>query len=298
MIDKSELASGKEFSGAQRELASGKEFSGAQRELASGKEFSGAQRELASGKEFSGAQRELASGKEFSGAQRVNEHNPLHIEAKTIELALVRAGAALGVPQDQVDYRVLKKDRGIAALFSRKVELEIWNRTAAEASSTADLTPAVEQEVIAELVSYCRDICSLVSGTEVVVSARRDGQRLILDIDDGWLLSSVSRYPNIIEALEHLLRKKPRHLRRGLPFRIFVDVKQHRIDREAEVVQRARDLAARVVADQRPLTMNCRGPHERRVIHLALDDDQRIYTKSIGKGFERKLMILPASTRS
>ena len=253
--------------------------------------------ELESERYKKSARAELGSGKESPRAERVNEHHPLHIDAKTIDLALVKAGAALGVPQDQVAYRVLKKDRGIAALFSRKVELEAWPRSAAEASSAAELTPAVEQEVIAELVSYCRDICSLVSGTEVVVSARRDGQRLILDIDDGWLLSSASHYPNIIEALEHLLRKKPRHLRRGLPFRIFVDVKQHRINKEAEIVQRARDLAARVVADQRPLTMNCLGPHERRVIHLALDDDQHIYTKSIGKGFERKLMILPVSTR-
>ena len=228
---------------------------------------------------------------------RVDEHNPLRIEAKTLELALVRAGAALGVPQGQVAYRRLKKDRGLAALFSRKVALEVWKRADTKTDSTTDFTSAVERELVTELVGYCRDLCSLVIGTEVVVTARRDGQRLILDIDDDWLLSFVNRYPKIIESLEHLLRKKPRHLRRGLPFRIFVDVKQHRVDREATIVQRARELAARVIADQRPLTMSCRGPHERRVIHLALDDDQRIHTKSIGKGFDRKLMILPASSR-
>ena len=239
---------------------------------------------------------ELTSARDKE-SPRVDEHNPLHIEAKTLELALVRAGAALGVPQGQVAYRLLKKNRGLAALFSRKVKLEVWHRSDAKTDNTADLMPAVEREVTAELVSYCRDLCSLVSGTEVVVSAHRDGQRLILDIDDDWLLSFASRYPKIIESLEHLLRKKPRHLRRGLPFRIFVDIKQHRIERETTIVQRARELAARVIADQRPLTMSCRGPHERRVIHLALDDDRRIYTKSIGKGFERKLMILPASSR-
>lgn len=230
----------------------------------------------------------------ISKEQRTHTQERLRIEAKNLELALVKASAALGVPRGQVAYRMLKKDSGIAAFFSRKVELEVWKQADA-ASNIADLSPAAEQEVIDELVSYCRDICSMVGGTEVVVTARRDGQRLIIDIDDDWLLSSATRYPKIVEALEHLLRKKPRHLRRSLPFRIFVDVKQHRTDREAEIVQRAKDLAAQVVAAQRPLTMNCRGAQERRVIHLALDNDQRIYTKSIGKGFERKLMILPAS---
>ena len=232
----------------------------------------------------------------------VDEHNPIHIEAKTIELALVKAGAALGVPQDQVAYRVLKKEGGLAALFARKkVELYVWNSsqtsltTGSDDDNESELQPEVERRVINEISNHCRTICHLVSGTEVVVTARREGKRLIVNIDDDLLFSSATRYPKIIEALEHLLRKKPRHLQRSLPFRIFVDVKQHRISRENKQVQAAKELAAKVVADQRPLVMECRSPHERRAIHIALDRDDRIHTKSIGRGFERRLMILPTS---
>ena len=240
-------------------------------------------------------------------SERVDMHSPRHVEAKGLELALVKASAELGLPQGQIAYRVLKKNTGIAAFFSRKkVALHVWPRTPPAVHSDhahADpdvrdepkLTPATEQEVIDELVGYCRTICRLVSGSEVVVTARRAGQRLIIDIDDDWLLSSATHYPKIIEALEHLLRKKPRHLQRSLPFRIFVDVKQHRIAREVAIVQRAKNLAARVIADQHPLTMDCKNPNERRVIHLALDNDPRIHTKSVGRGFERRLMILPRS---
>lgn len=229
----------------------------------------------------------------------INEQSPLHIEAKNLELALVKAGTALGVPKDQVAYRILKKEKGIAALFSRKVELQVWRNREQDASTdtiTENTTePAVPQALIDELVTYCRDICSLVSGAKVNVTANLEGQRLIINIDDDWLLSSALRYPKIIEALEHLIRKKPRHLRRGLPFRVFVDVKQHRLNRENELVTMAKDLAAKVIENKHPIVMHCKGSHERRVIHLALDGDQRIYTKSIGSGFERKLMILPAS---
>ena len=232
----------------------------------------------------------------------VDEHNPIHIEAKTLELALVKAGAALGVPHDQVAYRVLKKESGLATLFSRKkVELHVWQRnqptltTDSDNHHEAELQPEVEQRVIDEISDHCRTICQLVSGTEVVVTARREGKRLIVNIDDDWLFSSATRYPKVIEALEHLLRKKPRHLQRSLPFRIFVDVKQHRLSRENEQVQAAKELAAKVVADQRPLVMECHSPHERRAIHIALDKDDRIHTKSIGRGFERRLMILPSS---
>lgn len=229
-----------------------------------------------------------------------DEHNPIHIEAKTIELALVKAGAALGVPQDQVAYRVLKKEGGLATFFARKkVALHVWHRhqphLATDSDRTSELEPEVEQQVIDEISDHCRAICRLVIGTEVVVTARRAGKRLIINIDDDWLFSSATRYPKVIEALEHLLRKKPRHLQRSLPFRIFVDVKQHRISRENEQVQAARELAAKVIADQHPLVMECHSPHERRAIHIALDKDDRIHTKSIGRGFERRLMILPSS---
>ena len=109
--------------------------------------------------------------------QATSEHNPLLIEAKTLELALVKASAALALPQDQIAYRLLKKDSGIAAFFSRKkITLHAWPRQASAADSShttadtprePDLTPATEQALIDELVGYCRDICRLVVGTEV-----------------------------------------------------------------------------------------------------------------------------------
>ena len=218
----------------------------------------------------------------------INEDNPLHVEAKTLELALVKAGAALGVPQEQVAYRVLKKDNSIAAFFARrKVELQVWNRDEVE-------KPQIDQDqLIEELTTYCRDLCTKIAGEEAQVKARLDGRRLILDVDNSFLLSSATRYPKTIEALEHLIRKKPRYLQQGLPFRIFVDVNNHRVERENELTNMAKDLAQKVIENKHPIVMNCKGSHERRVIHLALDGDHRIYTKSIGSGFDRKLMILP-----
>lgn len=223
----------------------------------------------------------------------INEDSPLHIEAKTLELALVKAGAALGIPQERVAYRVLKKDNSIAAFFSRrKVELHVWNKNEAE-------KPQVDQDqLIEELATYCRELCDRIAGEETQVKTQLDGKRLILNVDNSFLLSSATSYPKTIEALEHLIRKKPRHLQQGLPFRIFVDINNHRVEREDELTHMAKDLARKVIENKRPIVMNCKGSHERRVIHLALDGDHRIYTKSIGSGFDRKLMILPVRRSS
>ena len=93
--------------------------------------------------------------------------------------------------------------------------------------------------------------------------------------------------------MEHILRKKPRHLRQELPFRIFVDVGGIRQKREEDLIQMAVDLSAKVSENKRPIVLNYKSSYDRKIIHMALDKDDRVYTKSIGSGPNRKLMILP-----
>ena len=217
----------------------------------------------------------------------------IYVEAKTIELALIKAKAELGVQQKDIDYRVLKKTGGIASLFSgRKVELEVWQLQAGETRASEVDT----QSLVEELCLYCRDLCLHLCGHTVEVSSRLDDKRLVLNIEDEYLLSAASKNSKLIEAFEHLLRKKPRHLRRSLPFRIFVDINKYRINKENELIDMAKDLASKVVTSQKPIVMNSMASQDRRIVHVALNNDQRIYTKSIGNGFERKLMILPTKS--
>jgi spoIIIJ-associated protein len=82
-------------------------------------------------------------------------------------------------------------------------------------------------------------------------------------------------------------------LRQELPFRIFVDVSGLRRKREEELIQMAFDLSAKVHENKRPIVLNYKSSYDRKIIHMALDKDERVYTKSIGSGPNRKLMILP-----
>lgn len=211
----------------------------------------------------------------------------IHVEAKTIELALIKAKSELGVPQEKISYRVIHQTAGIASLFSgRKVELEVWRKQ--------DDKPDVDA-LKEELTEYCRSLCERICGrSDVEVSSELQENRLLLNIDDDYLLQTAKKNRRLYESFEHLLRKKPRHLRTGLPFRIFVDICNARVERENELVKMAHDLANKVVGVNKPLVMNSMTSQERRLVHLALGDDKRIYTKSVGSGFERKLMIMPS----
>lgn len=218
----------------------------------------------------------------------------IHVEAKTIELALVKAKSELGVPQEKISYRVLRQTAGIASLFSgRKVELEVWcKQDGKPQDSGQELNVDAIKE---ELTAYCRAMCERICDrNDVEVSSELQEGRLLININDDSLMQAAKKNNRLYEAFEHLLRKKPRHLRTGLPFRVFVDINSVRVERENELVQLARDLANKVVGVNKPLVMNSMTSQERRLVHLALGEDKRIYTKSVGNGFDRKLMILPA----
>jgi spoIIIJ-associated protein len=145
-----------------------------------------------------------------------------------------------------------------------------------------------------ELRTFCADICSRITGTPVEVKASLQGDRLRMDIQNEQISQILGENSKLAESLEHLLRKKPRHLKQELPFRVFIDAGNSRRGREEELAAVAKEMAEKVVETQRPVVLNYQSSYDRRIIHTTLEGDERVFTKSIGSGSNRKLMVLPA----
>jgi spoIIIJ-associated protein len=210
--------------------------------------------------------------------------------------------------------------------LGKKVEIEAWSkaqpvRASAKAApakhaakksepaykngdgediSDVDLTPLTEAEMTSlteDIRTFCAGILKYVVDEEVQVEAQVADDRLILNINNDELMQQINRNPKLAESLEHILRKKPRYLKRELPFRIFVDVNGVRQKRENDLISMAHDLSEKVFENKRPIVLNYKSSYDRKIIHMALDKDERVYTKSIGSGPNRKLMILPSSSK-
>lgn len=156
------------------------------------------------------------------------------------------------------------------------------------------LEPAQLESVIEELRLFCAEICSRIAGKEIEVKATLQGDRLRMDIQDEEIVQIMSENTKLAESLEHLLRKKPRHLKQELPFRVFIDAGNSRRGREEELTNVAKEMCEKVVESQRPMVLNYQSSYDRKIIHTTLEGDERVFTKSIGSGSNRKLMILPA----
>ena len=239
----------------------------------------------------------------------------VRVTAKTVELAIKEAAKRLNVDTNQVEHRVVSETNGgFFSFLAKKVEIAAWTkagkgsprsrggsrggrRSPNLASESNDMSSKELEALTEDLRAFCAGICERISGHKVDVTAELSDQRLVLNIDDEYLSAQIAKNAKMAESLEHILRKKPRHLKRELPFRIFVDVKGARRQREDDLVELARDLSEKVNENRRPIVLNYKSSYDRKIIHMALDKDDRVYTKSIGNGPNRKLMILPVKNK-
>lgn len=94
----------------------------------------------------------------------------------------------------------------------------------------------------------------------------------------------------IIDSLQYLLRKLvARQVEEKI--RLSIDVGQFREKRKAELMERAKELAALVKEDGKTQAIPPLNPSERRIVHVALQDDKDIRSRSVGDGLFKKILI-------
>jgi spoIIIJ-associated protein len=135
-----------------------------------------------------------------------------------------------------------------------------------------------------------RIIDFITTGAEIFVEEEED--RILFNVKGGTAGVLIGKQGQTLEAIQYLVEKiinKNSQER----IRIQVDVEGYLDSRKANLENLARRLADKTKNTGKPSTIGQMNAHDRRIIHLALKDDARVRTQSIGDGFYRKLVIFP-----
>ena len=81
--------------------------------------------------------------------------------------------------------------------------------------------------------------------------------------------------------------------RLGHPCRVTLDIAGYRHRRVEHLTELAETFAEEVRETKEPITLETMSAYERRVVHVALADDEEVRTYSIGEGEERRVVISP-----
>jgi spoIIIJ-associated protein len=215
-----------------------------------------------------------------------------------VDEALSIAAASLGLPRAELRYVVLDPGsaggRGlqptparIAVLLHDPPRGASSSRPAGGASSPATDPRAGIRETLRELAEAgALDVEPEIEETEEAVVVRLRGP------DHAFFLGAEGK-GEVLRATEHLLQRlygaavQPRFLR--------LTCEGFRERRDQALAAEARRLAEAVRADGRPHEMPPLNAYERRVVHVALQDEPGVTTFSVGEGSSRRVTVAPST---
>ncbi len=146
------------------------------------------------------------------------------------------------------------------------------------------------QEESAEIVRQeLSGILSLM-GFPSEVTAEVDGATVRCKVSEEYEEELTAQDGKIIDSLQYLLRKlAARKVEEKI--RLSIDIGAFREKRKVELIERAKELAALVKEDGKTQAIPPLNPSERRIVHVALQDDKDIRSRSVGGGLFKKILI-------
>ena len=161
-----------------------------------------------------------------------------------------------------------------------------------------DVTEVSDQELVEMASAMLAKVVSLMGFEAEIVAGWQEedeesnGPYLLLDIRGDDLGALIGRRGDALAALQYLLRLMVNQRLRQWK-NIVVDVEQYKQRRVTQLTQLAHRMADQVRDTGRSVALEPMPANERRIIHLALRDDQDVFTESIGEDERRKVTIAP-----
>jgi len=124
------------------------------------------------------------------------------------------------------------------------------------------------------------------------VFSEKDNERILFRIKGGKSAILIGKKGQTLHAMQYLVEKIINKQCPGRT-RVQVDAEDYMENKKDKLQHLAMRLAEKVKLSGKPVTIGQMTGHDRRIVHLALRDDNKIRTQSIGEGFVRKLVIFP-----
>lgn len=203
----------------------------------------------------------------------------IEIVAATVEQAIEKAEAQLGLSRDQFEVEVVREGKsGILGVGGREAVIRV-----------SPITPP-ERDVVKVVTEILETLLGLL-GVTGKVEVLSDEIPLALDIKGDDLGILIGRRGQTLAALEHITKLiVAGRLKAWLP--LSVDVAGYKKRRRDSLQKLALYLAEQVKSRRHAITMEPMPADERRIVHLTLADNPDVTTQSIGEGENRKVVIL------
>jgi spoIIIJ-associated protein len=247
----------------------------------------------------------------------------LEIEDKSIDDAIEKACRDFGVPREKLNIEIISESTGgflgmlskkakiKASLLSLDMDFTLTDDPEPKSETRIKIEPRIGPEVTpppaVSVSSFSPEAASalaspakeLLAGIltrmsfDCQVSVNETPEKIILNIEGDGSGLLIGRRGQNLDALQYILNKAINKSDNDRKM-ISVDSETYRKKREESLLALAQRVREKVTNTQKPVSLNHMNAHDRRIIHLALQEDESLTTKSRGEGEYRKIVVLPA----
>jgi len=205
-------------------------------------------------------------------------------EGKTTEEALENASRELALQPEELNFDILEP--GSAGIFGlvggKKAKIRITLEKPEETNNENGVQLAREAlEKILGLIPV-----------ETTVNAEQTDGKIVLSIEGDKSGLLIGRRGKTLDALQYIVNKI---VNKALDKKTYVvvDSENYRKRREESLTQLALKMGDKAKKIKKPVSTNLLNPHDRRIVHLTLQEDIDLDTKSRGDGLLKKVVIIP-----
>ncbi len=234
--------------------------------------------------------------------------------AATIDEAVEKASATLGLPANDLSYEVVDAgSEGFLGIGARdaRIVVEVPGMAPADPESDVERADApgslelsevlgdpleaenvdVPEELVEEVRNFVTSVIDAM-GFESRIDVYDAGSFIAVDVASDNTALFIGQKGETIDALQYLINSA---VYRKRPFvkRIILDAEGYR-QRRVEAIQGiAHRTARRAIRERRTVELPPMNPSERRIVHLFLQDNPQVTTASEGSGANRRVRISP-----
>lgn len=254
-------------------------------------------------------------------------------EGKTIDEAIEKACSELSVPREKLHIEILAEgSQGIFGLGSRKArisaspltfDISLEEETAAvketpvkvekartdkpktERPATEKVKPEAPREMAApgpedeKLGAEAKKVLEEVltrMGFDFPTRVEINEEYIVITIEGDGSGLLIGKGGQTLDAIQYIVNKAVSRNGRELK-RIILDTENYRDKKMKNLVALAEKVGEKVRRTKKPVALNPMNAHDRRIVHLALQNEKGIITKSRGEGALRKIIVIPSKKR-
>lgn len=195
---------------------------------------------------------------------------------KTVEDAINAGLIELGISRDMVDIEVIDEgSKGFLGLLGKQAIVKI-----------------IVKDVVKENVKKFLDGIIKLIGIDVEYDIDEKDNSLLVNLKGNGVGLLIGYRGETLDSLQYLtsLVANKKNIE-GIHKRILLDAENYRAKREKILINLANKIAKKVKQENRSITLEPMNANERRIIHLALQDDPDIETFSEGEEPNRRVTI-------